>query len=83
MFDYLTRLSLEADVDDRKAKRKARSQAYWKGHTMGRFHNGIAKCKTCNKTTEVSGGQVRGLAITETCTQQLIPEITNNTFNNH
>lgn len=72
MFDYLTRLSLEADVGERKAKREARTRAYWLGHHMSRFQSGTSICKTCCKTITIEEGIASGKALEEPCTQQLL-----------
>lgn len=75
MFDYLTKLSVESDVDDRKIKRKARSKAWGLGHSMSRFYDGTSRCKTCERTMDVKDGQVHGPAVTEKCTQQMFFEV--------
>jgi hypothetical protein len=73
LFDYLTRLSLEADVGDRKVKREAQSRAYWLGHTMTRFQGNESICKVCNASMTLHEGKVHGNAIQESCAQKLLP----------
>jgi hypothetical protein len=59
-------------VDSRKLKRKARSRAYWLGHTMSRFNGNTSECKICHMTMTITEDEIRGDAIQRACTQQLM-----------
>lgn len=73
MFDVLTRISLETDVDNRRIKRKARADAYWLGHLMGRFFDNRSTCKTCGMQMTLTVDGVRGDAVEKRCIQQMLP----------
>ncbi len=72
MFEYLRKLSLGAVMGDRdrKRKREAQSRAYWLGHSMSRFQESVACCKTCDMTMKIEEDGVRGDAVEKHCIQQ-------------
>jgi hypothetical protein len=73
MFEYLQKLSLEAGMDrDRKRKREAQSKAYWLGHSMTRFQEGVARCEVCDMTIKMEEDGVRGDATVKHCIQQTL-----------
>ena len=73
MSDLLLKLWREVDMSgERKAKREARTKAYWLGHSMSRFTAGISACKTCCAMMDLTVGGVRGEAVEKHCTQQTL-----------
>lgn len=72
MFEYLSRLSVEADVNSRQAKREGQSKAYWLGHSMTRFNEDTAICRTCSLTMRLTVDGVRGDAVEQPCQQQML-----------